>query len=85
MPLYDFVNTKTGEEFEKLISISDKEIYLKNNPDIQQTFTKVPGIIRGKEGAMLKKAGDGWKEVQDRIKSGMPPRLRKNIKTKLRK
>lgn len=82
MPLYDFLNTKTDEEFEKFISISNKEIYLKENPHIRQCFKKVPGIIRGKEGAMLNKAGDGWKEVQDRIKSGMPKRLRNNIRTK---
>jgi len=31
---------------------------------------------------ILKKAGDGWKEVQDRIKSGMPPKDRHLIKTK---
>ena len=34
MPTYDFENTKTGEVFEKFISISDKEKYLKDNPDI---------------------------------------------------
>ena len=39
-------------------------------------------MITGKEGSMLKTAGDGWKEVQDRIKSGLPPRLKGNIKTK---
>jgi hypothetical protein len=32
--------------------------------------------------SILSRAGDGWKEVQDRIKSGMPPRLRDNIKSK---
>jgi hypothetical protein len=30
----------------------------------------------------LKQAGDGWKEVQDRIKSGMPPADRGLINTK---
>ena len=32
--------------------------------------------------SVVTKAGDGWKEVQDRIKSGLPPRYRDNIKTK---
>ena len=31
---------------------------------------------------VLSRAGDGWKEVQSRIKSGLPPRLRDNIKSK---
>ena len=34
------------------------------------------------DGDVLKKAGDGWKEVQQRIQSGLPPRLKGNIKTK---
>ena len=33
-------------------------------------------------GGALKKAGDGWKEVQDKIKSGLPPRYKDNVKTK---
>jgi hypothetical protein len=31
---------------------------------------------------MLQRAGDGWKDVQNKIKKGLPPRLRDNIKTK---
>ena len=82
MPTYDFENTETGEQFEKLISISGKEDYLKENPNIRQIHVKVPGLISGKEGSMLKQAGSGWKEVQDRIKGGLPPRLKGNIRTK---
>jgi len=82
MPTYDFENTKTGEQFEKLISISDKEDYLKENPNVKQIHVSVPGLITGKEGSMLKQAGSGWKEVQDRIKSGMPPKDRGLINTK---
>ena len=36
MPTYDFENKKTGEVFEKMMTIADKEQYLKDNPDIQQ-------------------------------------------------
>ena len=35
MPTYDFLNTKTGEEFSEFMSISEKETYLKHNSHIQ--------------------------------------------------
>ena len=79
MPTYDFENTETGEVEEKFMSISAKEKYLKDHPHIKQKIGAAKFISSNN---VLKKAGDGWKEVQDRIKSGMPPRLRDNIKTK---
>jgi len=83
MPTYDFKNLETGEiEKDRIMSISQMEEYTKD-PNIQQVIsTSKNNIISGKEGATLKKAGEGWKEVQDRIKSGLPPRFRDNIKTK---
>jgi hypothetical protein len=44
--------------------------------------TPKQNLITGKDGSVLKQAGDGWKEVQDRIKSGMPPKDRHLINTK---
>jgi hypothetical protein len=48
--------------------------------NIQQVVS-APKLISGAKGT-LQIAGDGWKEVQDKIKAGLPPRLRDNIKTK---
>ena len=79
MPTYDFQNTETGEVEEKFMSISAKERYLKDNPHMKQIINGGNFIYSNN---VLKKAGDGWKEVQDKIKSGLPPRLRDNIKTK---
>ena len=79
MPTYDFENTETGEVEEKFMSISAKEQYLKDNPHMKQLINGGNFIYSNN---ILKKAGDGWKEVQDKIKSGLPPRLRDNIKTK---
>ena len=79
MPTYDFENTETGEVEEKFMSISAKEQYLKDNPHMKQIINGGNFIYSNN---ILKKAGDGWKEVQDKIKSGLPPRLRDNIKTK---
>jgi|TARA_Y100000768_G_C23910931_1_gene649940 hypothetical protein len=82
MPTYEFKNTETDEVFEKFMKYEDKVKYLEDNPHITTYYSKGPNIDYDGGGSILKKAGDGWKEVQDRIKSGMPPRLRGNIKTK---
>ena len=81
MPNYDFLNTETNEVVEVTMKIAELDDYKKNNPHMKQQVT-APNMISALDGATLKKAGDGWKEVQDRIKSGMPPRLRGNIRTK---
>tara|TARA_Y100000114_G_scaffold52729_1_gene48118 strand:+ start:2634 stop:2876 length:243 start_codon:yes stop_codon:yes gene_type:complete len=80
MPLYDFKNKNTGEIITKMIKISEKEKYLKDNPHLEYIYS-APKVVSEK-GSLLNKAGSGWKEVQDRIKSGLPPRLKDNIKTK---
>lgn len=81
MPTYEFKDTKTDEVFEKVMKYEDKEKYLEENPHIQSHYTTL-NIDHDGGKSVLSRAGDGWKEVQNRIKSGMPPRLRDNIKTK---
>ena len=83
MPTYDFKNSDTGEVTELVMSISKMEQFCKDNPNMKQVIsTPKHSIITGKDGSVLTKAGDGWKEVQDRIKSGMPPKDRHLINTK---
>jgi len=81
MPTYEFKNTETEEVFEKVMSYDSKGEYLEKNPHIQSHYSTL-NIDHDGGKSILSRAGDGWKEVQDRIKSGMPPRLRGNIKTK---
>ena len=81
MPRYDFLNTETGEVKEYTMSWKDLDKFKEENPHLKQQINQL-NMITGKEGSMLKTAGAGWKEVQDRIKSGLPPRLKGNIKTK---
>ena len=81
MPRYDFLNTETGEVTEYTMSWKDLDKFKEENPHLTQQISTL-NMITGKEGSTLKQAGDGWKEVQDRIKSGLPPRLKGNIKTK---
>ena len=81
MPRYDFLNTETGEVTEYTMSWKELDKFKKDNPHLKQQISGL-NMITGREGSTLRKAGAGWKEVQDRIKSGLPPRLKDNIKTK---
>ena len=81
MPTYEFKNKDTGEVFEKIMSYDSKVEYLKDNPNIQSHYSTL-NIDHDGGKSVLSRAGSGWKEVQDRIKSGMPPKDRSNIKTK---
>lgn len=81
MPTYEFLNKETEEVFERIMSYDSKVEFLEENPHIQSHYTTM-NIDHDGGKSVLSRAGSGWKEVQDRIKSGMPPRLRDNIKTK---
>lgn len=43
MPIYSMRNNQTQEEFEVTLKYSELENYLKENPHINQIFTKFPG------------------------------------------
>ena len=36
MPIYEFVDTETGEEFELFLKISEREEFLKDNPTVKK-------------------------------------------------
>lgn len=70
MPIYDFRNTKTGEIFEEMMTISAKEQYLKNNPHIQQLVSGL-NIVSGVSGKTFRQDG-GWKDNLTRIAEAHP-------------
>ena len=70
MPIYTFINTKTGEEFDDMMSISDMENYLAKNKHIKQKITGI-NIIGGIQGITHKTDG-GWKENMSRIAEAHP-------------
>lgn len=45
MPSYSFLDENTLEEFEQIMSNSDRELFLEENPHIKQTFKRFPGIV----------------------------------------
>ena len=79
MPLYDFKNLTSGEVYTKMMSIADMEEYVKDE-NVQQVLS-APKLISSAK-CTLRTAGYGWKEVQDKIKSGLTPRLRDKITPK---
>lgn len=72
MPLFEFLDTKTNETFEKIISNADKEIYLAENPHIKQLLD-APLISMDSTRFMgVKKVDQGWKDVLRKINSRAP-------------
>lgn len=70
MPLYDFRNKDTGEVFEKFMSISAKEDYLKDNPNIESMLGMNALIDPVRLG--VRRADNGFKEVLQRIHEKTP-------------
>lgn len=68
MPLYDFLDTKTNEIFEKRMSIADKEQYMKKNPHIQSYLGNMAGIpVIDPVRLGVRRTDAGWKEVMNKI------------------
>ena len=81
MPTYEFKNRVTGEVTEVFMKISEKDQYLLDNPRLTSIISS-PNFITRSDGDVLKKAGDGWKEVQDKVKATLPPRYKDKVRTK---
>ena len=69
MPTYVFKDKLTGDQFEKFLSISEKEQFLKDNPDYKSILT-APNIISGAR-VSTRKLG-GFKEVLQKVGEGNP-------------
>ena len=69
MPSYSFRNTETGEEWEELLSISEREKFLEQNSHIEQLPSMVS--IDGGHGDRIKNDG-GWKDNMSRIAEAHP-------------
>ena len=69
MPIYQFRNTQTDEEFEVLMKISEREEYLKNNPHIQPILS-APALVTGV--STSNKVPEGFKEVLSKAAEAHP-------------
>jgi hypothetical protein len=71
LPTYSFIDTDTGEEFETLMKISEREEYLKENPQIQPKVT-APSIVSSVAGMGSHRVPDGFKEVLSKVAEKHP-------------
>lgn len=76
MPIYNFINNETGEEFQDLMSIADKEKFLEENKHITQQLS-APAIADPTR-VGLRKPDSGFRDVLKKIKS---KHIRSNINT----
>lgn len=67
MPLYEFYDEELGESYEMMMTIANKEKYLKKNPNIKQIIS-APNIVGGVGDRV--KTDDGFKEVLSKIGEG---------------
>jgi hypothetical protein len=82
MPTYELYNQKTDEYFEEFMSISQKEQYLKDNPDIKQIPSAPNFISRSGERTNLGGHG-GFNEVLHKVADGHPQSdLARQVKTR---
>ena len=71
MPIYTFENTKTGEVYDDMMSIAEKESFLKKNKHIEQKLTTI-NISSGVRGMGNMKNDGGWKDNLSRIADAHP-------------
>jgi len=71
MPNYSFRNTSDNSEYVLMMSIAEKEEYLKNNPEVMQIITSAPSLGDPvKLGTM--KPDQGFRDVLREIKKTHP-------------
>jgi hypothetical protein len=71
MPTYQFQDTNTGESFETVMKISEREEYLKDNPHIQPIIC-APSLVSGVSTSRQNRVPDGFKEVLSKVAEHHP-------------
>lgn len=69
MPIYEFMDSSTGEQFTKMMSYSDRQQYLIDNPELKPVIG-APAIVGGT--SLNVKNDNGWNENLSRIASAHP-------------
>jgi len=71
MPIYTFENIKTGKVYDDMMTIAEKETFLKKNKHIKQRLTSL-NISSGVRGMGGMKNDGGWKDNLSRIADAHP-------------
>lgn len=70
MPTYEFRNKETGEIHEKFMSMSSREQYLADNPQLEQIMTRPPQVNADPIGS--NQHGRAFREVLNKIHNKTP-------------
>jgi hypothetical protein len=71
MPTYSFRDKNTGEIFDKIMRIAEREEYLSQNPHLESILTSAPAFT-GDHISAIKKHDTGFKEVLQKINERNP-------------
>lgn len=66
MPTYEFRNKKSGKITERVLKMSQKDQFLKDNPHLEAYFATTPDLITG----FNKKPDQGFRDLLKTIKKG---------------
>jgi hypothetical protein len=69
MPTYTFRDNNTGEQFEKVMKIAEREEYLQQNPHIESIIVSAPAFSGDR---IVLKTDNGFKEVLQKIHQKTP-------------
>jgi hypothetical protein len=72
MPIYSLKNKETQEIFEKIMKISDYELYMKENPNIERYYDTAPLFGDPIRLGIKKPPSDFQKNVIGRMKASIP-------------
>lgn len=68
MPTYTFENKETGETHTSILSLSEREKYLLENPHMMQLIVSAPAITAG----VGFKPSDGFRDMLGQMKKANP-------------
>jgi len=71
MPTYQFRNKETNEVIEKILKISDRELFLENNPNFEPYHSSAPSLGDPIRLGIIK-PDNGFKEVLQKINERNP-------------
>jgi hypothetical protein len=72
MPIFEFIDTESGETFEKIISNNEKELFLEENPHIKQLLDAPLISMESKRFMSVRRVDQGWKDVLRKVHSKTP-------------
>ena len=68
MPTYEFRDTNTGETFEKMLKISEREAFLKDNPHLKQIISSGQTVIESARLGRMK-PDQGFRDLLSSMKN----------------